>query len=172
MAAITYGTRYSNAAGDSEGLPIKRLWHEEVKTGTSWVNHVYVQLFGKNTEFKVGQVVTIETPTDTFTGKIWYIYNAPEVYNIYVHPSTKTSAEIKDATSGTAWLGSIAHPEAGTGQTVLQTIVESEETKEVLSKSEVKDESVANNSTKKYMITGAVVLALIAIVTIYKKLKK
>jgi len=123
MAAIFYGTRFSNAAGDSVGLPIKKLWHETRYNTGEWANHVYVQLFGKNTEFKVGQIVTIQTPTDTFSGQIWYIYNSTEVYNIYIHPSTKASSEIQDATSGTAWLGAQVPTSVSPTVTALSSVV-------------------------------------------------
>lgn len=105
MAAIMYGTRYYHAAGDADGLPLKKLWHETRYSNDEWANHVYIQLYGKNTEFRVGQTVTVKTPTDTFIGQIWHIYNSTEVYNIYVHPSSKPSSEITDATYGKVWLG-------------------------------------------------------------------
>jgi hypothetical protein len=180
MAAITYGTRYSNAAGDPDGLPLKLLWHETRYNTGSWANHVYVQLTGRNTEFKVGQKVTVETPTDTFSGEIWYIYNSSSVYNIYIHPSTKKASEIKDATTGLVWFGSVAHPAvtgngtnaAEAGKSVIQSEVEAEAKGEALADSKGMGVLGTDNPNKKYIIIAGVVLLAIAGILIYRKLKK
>jgi len=164
--AIFYGTRFSNAAGDSEGLPIKRLWHETRYNTGEWANHVYVQLSGKNTEFKLGQAVTIKTPTDTFTGQIWHIYNSndPLVYNIYVHPATKKASDIQDATSGTAWIGSAVPTSASNPMNSEPLNQEETGTKS----SEIK----SAQKSKNYILFGGVIIAAIFVALLYKKFKK
>lgn len=194
MAAIMYGTKYgkfSNAAGDSAGLQISSVFHEPKYTNDEWANHVYVQLPGtKDPAFSVGALVTVQTPTDKFTGRIWYVYQGSTAYNLYVNPSSKLASEIKDASSGTIWLASaltsgtapvVTTPDTGNvvadpGKTVLQTIADNQETAATLTANNNISPQVGPATTSnmmkygKYAGLGLLVLALAGV--IIWKLKK
>lgn len=93
-------------ATDPNGVEASRVFHV-TSNKQSWPDNQFVNIPGKvDSRFSVGKIVTVVTPTTTFTGPIWYIYQGSTSYNIYVR--TERAPEIKDADYAMVYIGSTA----------------------------------------------------------------
>lgn len=187
--AIMWGTRFSNANGESNaGRAIGFVQHEPKYNTGSWANHVYVRI---NTPFdnsyQVGEIVTVQTPTDIFTGPIWYIYEGTGWFNLYVNPSSKPASSIADANSGTVYKGTsvpvvLDKPtvplntgeQAPAGQTLLQAGVQKEEVADALAGNAELSKKVGpkTTSTLKNFAIPIILVLLAGAGLVWWKLKK
>lgn len=194
--AIMWGTRFANASGESNGgRAIGFVQHEPKYNTGSWANHVYVRINAPfDNSYKVGDIVTVQTPTDIFTGPIWYIYESTSWFNLYVNPSSKPASSITDATSGTVYKGTsvpvveekpvvstgyetvplITVEKAPAGQTLLQAEVQKAEVADALAGNAELSKEVGpkTTSTLKNFAIPIILILLAGAGLVWWKLKK